>query len=84
LANLSRLDMSENELVSMQKEIGSILQYVDQIQTLNVENKDIDIPISKNVMRNDDQPKLGGQHTDDLVKLAPYSEGKAIKVKNIF
>lgn len=84
LANLSRLALQEDEVLSMKDDIGSILDYVNQINSLNIEDKDIDIPAPWNVMRNDEEVNIGGEYSQDLIKLAPFSEKDAIKVKNVF
>jgi aspartyl-tRNA(Asn)/glutamyl-tRNA(Gln) amidotransferase subunit C len=38
VAHLARLDLSENELETMTRELSAILEYVDQLQKINTEH----------------------------------------------
>jgi aspartyl/glutamyl-tRNA(Asn/Gln) amidotransferase C subunit len=87
LATLSRLKLSDEEIVHMQKDMGAILAYVDKLK----EAKGIDhgpvMSVNKNVLREDANPHEGGIFTDRLIKAAPRhaetADGKYLKVKKI-
>ena len=38
MAHLARLDLNENELETMTRELSAILEYVDQLQKINTEH----------------------------------------------
>ncbi|HVT74874.1 MAG TPA: Asp-tRNA(Asn)/Glu-tRNA(Gln) amidotransferase subunit GatC [Candidatus Paceibacterota bacterium] len=87
LAGLSRLKLSEDEIVRMQGEMTSILAYVDKLKTASGAGTDPVISANKNVMREDADPHHSGEFTDKLIALAPKhettKEGKFVKVKKI-
>jgi len=85
LARLSRLALTEAEVEKLQKEIGSILTYIDTIQKVVLPEKPassayLDI---ENVMREDGAPHESAAFTDDLLAQAPRREGNYLKVKKI-
>ena len=55
LAQLARLELSETEVVNLQKDISNILEYVGQVSAVGVSNAEELKPILRNVMR-DDKP----------------------------
>ena len=89
LAELSRIKLKDAEKAQMQKEISSVLTYVDQIK--NVKG-DISAATDRekqakqkvrNVLREDANPHESGIHTDIILDDAPRKEGKYFKVKKI-
>lgn len=93
LANLSRLKLSEDEIVRFQSEMDAILAYVDKLKTATnvtsatngkngTKNKLVISP-NKNVMREDKNPHESGIYTEKLLKSAPRHEGQYVKVKKI-
>ncbi len=87
LANLSRLKLSEEEIVRFQGEMDAILAYVDKLKTATVNKNGREaepvMSVNKNVMREDVNPHESGAYTDKLVKAAPRHDGSYIKVKKI-
>lgn len=82
LANLSRLDISEEEAVGLVPQIDSILEYVSQIESFNTEESS-EVPVLRNVMREDKITNSSGEYTEDLLSNAPGRDGKYLKVKKI-
>lgn len=83
IAKLARLDLNEQETEKFSLQLSSILDYFDQLKEVNTENIK---PISqvtglKNMTREDlvEQDEI----QDELIKCAPESEGRFIKVKNV-
>lgn len=87
LANLSRLKLSEEEIVRMQSEMSAILAYVDKLKkATSGEFAGGTGPVmsaNKNVMREDADPHESGVYTERLLKSAPRHDGQYIKVKKI-
>jgi aspartyl/glutamyl-tRNA(Asn/Gln) amidotransferase C subunit len=52
LAELSRIQLSETEVESLQKDISSILDYVGQVSAVEG-NAEKEVPLHHNVMRED-------------------------------
>jgi aspartyl-tRNA(Asn)/glutamyl-tRNA(Gln) amidotransferase subunit C len=75
VAHLARLELSDAELTSMTRELGAILEYVDQLQkidTRGVEPLAHPLPIH-NVFREDEPaPSLG---VDEALANAPDRQG---------
>lgn len=82
LAKLARVEIKEEEAVSLTKEIDSILEYVGQIKevSLDLEAKK---PLLKNVMRDDIPTNTSREFTEDILSNSPEREGDYIEVKNI-
>lgn len=82
LAKLARLDVTDEEVMKLEKEIPSILGFVDTIQKADVSD---DTPEShvRNVMRDDSNPIESGVHTETLLSAAPAREGDYVAVKQV-
>lgn len=97
LGFLARIDISEEEMGDFQKDLDSILAYVDMIQKADV--GDVAIPgeagspdanasrepeyLVKNVLREDHDMVPAGTYTDDILAEAPDTKDGYIKVKKI-
>ena len=85
LADLARVALSDEDVATLQKDITSILSYVDTIQKVSLP----EIPSSsaylaiENVMREDANPHESGVYTEELLSQAPRRQGNYIKVKKI-
>ena len=90
LAELSRIKLTAEEKAQMQKEIGSILSYIDQIKGVSSEalagatdrEKQVKQKV-RNVMREDAKPHETGINTEVILADAPQREGNYFKVKKI-
>ena len=82
LADRARLEIEDSEAESLTKEVDSILGYVSQIETMPTSDKS-EIPVLRNVMREDSVTHQPGQYTEDLLSNAPAREKNLLKVKKI-
>lgn len=82
LAKLARLEVSDEELARLEKEIPAILAFVEQIQKVSA-GGDAESPKHHNVMREDTNPHEGGLYTEELLKAAPASRENQIVVKQV-
>lgn len=82
LAELARLDLSEEEIERFKGDISSVLDYVDSIRTIEVLET---IPEGGriNVLREDAVTNEPGSYTDALLDAAPAREGNLFKVPKI-
>ena len=83
LAELARIDMTEEEIVNFAKEIDPILGYVAQIQQVAGSADLRNIPEHRNVFRADSDSAVPGSNTDKIVAEFPKKEGTLLKVKKI-
>lgn len=84
MARLSRLDLSEAEVDEYLKELTTVLQYVEQLQDVDVDGLQPTTQVTglTNVMR-DDTVRDYGVSRDDLLRLAPKTEDGQLKVKRM-
>ena len=84
LARLSRLQLSDQEVEQFKKEISDILQYVEQLQSVDLKGYEPTSQVTGlvNVTR-PDEIKNYGPSADDLLKNAPATEKGHIKVKRV-
>lgn len=82
LADLARIEISSEELKNLTTEVDSILGYVGQVTNTEFELKR-EIPKLRNVMREDAEQNSPKEYTEDILKNAPSTEGKYVKVKKI-
>ena len=84
LAKLSRLQLSDDEVVQFIQEINSILGYVEILQNQDLDKVEPTYQVTglENVMREDKVIDYGAS-TDELLKNAPASHDGHIKVKRM-
>lgn len=85
LANLARIDLTEEEKDKLQKDMGSILDYIAELQKApNVtESHQTENYYLKNVMRSDDNPNEPGVNTEKILEEAPKRRDNLFVVKKI-
>ncbi len=89
LAELSRLELSNEEIEKYAGQFDEILHYVDKIKArseqreVRSENLKIENTFIKNIFRSDDDVQEGGIYTDKILKEAPDSKDGFVKVKKI-
>jgi len=83
IAKLARLGLSESEIKKFQKELSSILDYINLLEEVDVSNvKPTYHPFeSGTVIRKDESIK---EDPDKLIDLAPSKKKRYIKVKSVF
>lgn len=82
LADLSRVEISDEEIAKLEKEIPSILTFVETIQKADISSAVADTSL-RNVMRADENPHETGKYTEVLLSAAPVREGDRIAVKQV-
>lgn len=82
LANLARIEISDEEAETLTRELDSILDYVGQIKNSSVDDEPL-IPVLKNVMREDNPLNKDNEYTEDILNNAPSREGRYLGVKKI-
>lgn len=84
LARLARIDVSDEEVDAFTREFSEILQYVEQLQAVDVAGLEPTSQVTglTNVTR-DDVVSDYGYSPEDLLKNVPKTEGSLIKVKRM-
>ena len=81
LAELSKIELSDNEKTSLIKDLDGILSYVKQIESVEVENILPEYNL-KNVWR-EDEIKPSVFSNDLIIKQFPDAQDNFLKVKKI-
>jgi aspartyl-tRNA(Asn)/glutamyl-tRNA(Gln) amidotransferase subunit C len=84
LAQLSRLQLSDDEVGQFEEEIGAILKYVEQLQTVDLDGLEPTYQVTglKDVTRPDEIVDYQAS-PKDLLKNAPSIEKNHFKVKRM-
>ncbi len=84
LAKLSRLELTDDEVTQFEAEIGSILEYVEMLQKVDLDKLEPTYQVTglKDVTRPDEIVDYQA-NPDDLLKNAPATEAKQFKVKRM-
>lgn len=84
LAQLARLALTDDEVTEFQEELGEILQYVAQLQSVDISGLEPTHQVTglTNVMR-EDKVKDYGYAPRDLLKNVPHVQDDKIKVKKM-
>lgn len=87
LADLARIDMSEEEMKEIAKDFESILAYVGQVQEVSGEIIDNDKKSEdyfvRNITREDVAEDMNKERTDKILANAPDTQDGFIKVRKI-
>lgn len=81
LANLARIEVSDEEADKFKSDLDGILKYVDQIESAPVSESGEAMLI--NVMREDENAHESGVYSPELVSEFPEKDGDFMKVKKI-
>ncbi len=82
LAALARMEVSEEEKASLAESIESILGYVGQVTSVS-ETAVTELPLLRNVMREDEIHHGTSEFTEALLSNAPHRDGNYLEVKKI-
>ena len=82
LAKLARLDVSDEEVAKLEKELPNILSFVETIQKASADTTETQSE-HRNIMREDENPHEGGIYTEKLLSAAPAREGDRLKVMQV-
>ena len=86
VAELARLDLTEEEKRKFSKQLSSVLDYISELDKVNTEGVEPTSQITglSDVTRADQVEACGEEIRDSIKKNLPDSEGGYIKVKGVF
>ena len=82
LAALARLEISDDEVAKLEKELPNILAFVEVVQKVAADAPSI-TPALRNVMRADEKPHESGTYTEKLLAAAPETKGNRVVVNQV-
>ncbi len=71
LAELSRMEVTPEEVEKFSKDIESILEYVSELKEIAIDEDVREAGILRNIMREDGEPHEKGIYTKDILNAAP-------------
>lgn len=83
LAQLARIEMSQEEKIKILNDMDSILGFIDQIQEAKVDINEREVGEVRNIMREDGEPHESGIYTEDILREVPKTRGDYVEVKKI-
>ncbi|MCD5397282.1 MAG: Asp-tRNA(Asn)/Glu-tRNA(Gln) amidotransferase subunit GatC [Candidatus Pacebacteria bacterium] len=84
IAKLARLALSAKEKEKLQKELSLVLGYVDQLKEVDVKTiQSFNYSETVNIFREDKKHKKDPKQDLKLLKLAPKTKERYLKVKSI-
>ena len=86
IAKLARLGLTEKEIEKMQKELSSILDYIEKLKEVDISKVEPSSHLIKveNVMRNDEVRSLKPEVRRKIIEQVPETKAGYLKVKSIF
>lgn len=82
LAKLARLEVADEEIAKLEKEVPAILDFVETIQKVEISAGHPSYEL-RNVMREDKNPHESGAFTKELLDAAPSVKAQRIVVKQV-
>lgn len=82
LAKLARLEVTNEEVRTLESEIPSILGFVETIQKASISVQPATDTL-RNVMRADEHPIETGTYTETLLRAAPAQKDNRVVVKQV-
>ena len=85
IAELARLELTEDELKKYGSQLSGVLNYIDQLK--EVDTKDIEptaqVTGMTNILREDEVKDWNKKEIEEALKDAPEREGRFLKVKRV-
>lgn len=82
LARLARMEVSDEEVAKLERDLPSIIAFVETIQKASVSSQS-EVSELRNVMRADTDAHEGGIYTERLLNAAPARDGNRVAVKQV-
>ena len=83
LANLSQLDLTEEELMKFSSQLSAILKYIDRVKDVEISDNVKRDFRKVNIFRDDENPHKRGENRDEILAMMPEVEDDLLVVKKI-
>ena len=81
LATLARIKVSDEEVESFSNDLASILAFVDQISSVQIDMKSCALSACRNIVRSDDVAPIIPEY--NLIEAAPLHQDGFVKVPKV-
>ena len=79
----ARIDISDKEAEGLSGDLEVTLRYIDQMNEISISDDEVDIPLHRNVTREDVVTTVTGSYTDLLLAQVIDVQDNYVKVKKI-
>ena len=84
IAKLARIELTEQEIEKMRKDLSAVLDYFNLLKKISSEKSDLSgTPIKYLILRKDEAIPQPDGMSEKIIKAAPAKKGNHIKVKAI-
>ncbi len=83
LAQLARIELTEEEVAHFAKDMGEILAYVETVKEVAKEKTEKSEGLVKNVLRKDQVSEASELFADAVLENVPHASGRFVVVKKI-
>src|SRR3989338_2315562 len=85
IAQLARLELTDEELEKYRLELSAVLSYIDQLKEVDVSGAEPTAQVTglENVLREDEVKDWDKKEIEGALKDAPERDGRFIKVKRV-
>lgn len=86
IANLARLELSEEEKERYSEELSVVLNYVEKLEEVETEGVDPTFQVTglNDVTREDEVQEISDNRRDKILEQFPDREGRMLKVQEVF
>ena len=83
LANMMRMEISDEEALSIGSDMDAVIHYIDQLKEVSLPEGTNDRGILFNIAREDEVANDTGKYTEKILAEVPDREGDFVKVKKV-
>ncbi len=85
IADLARLELSDEELKKYGSQLAQVLDYIDQLQEVDTSNTEPTAQVTGliNIVREDEVIEWDNEEKKESLNQAPELEGNQVKVKRV-
>jgi aspartyl-tRNA(Asn)/glutamyl-tRNA(Gln) amidotransferase subunit C len=83
IAHLARIAVAEEEVAHLQGELNAILQFVEQLEEVNVDGVEPMTSVTPMTLRRRDDAITDGGYAEKIVSNAPLTEGNFFMVPKV-
>ncbi len=83
LANMMRMEISDEEALSIGSDMDAVIHYIDQLKEVSLPEGANDRGILFNIAREDEVVNDTGNYTEKILAEVPDREGDFVKVKKV-
>lgn len=85
VANLARIELTDDQVVKFQKQLGAVLDYIEQLNKVDTQGVEETAQVTglENVTRADEVKSISDQERQDTIKQAPQTVANMVRVTRV-